>query len=353
MPHEIDNNRAIYARKPAWHGLGVVKNDGWFSADEALAVLNPNSEPIRKGTVFVKVMLPNDLGEMEARFVEADDYSGNVRINPDTGAPQVLGVNGKDYGLVQLEDQFRFLDEVVGNIGGSHYETAGLLRLGKQAFVTIDTGAITLDADGIADRVQKYILGVNSWDGSLAFRVKMTNVRVECANLLAMALRGSSDKVVSGDWSTKHTRDIMNRTEAAKITLGLWTRYNDEWLVEADTMIHTPLSDDAFQRLVEGLFETDEKLGIKEKDTEAIAKVRTIYELSPTCERIHGTVWGGLQAVTEHSDWYAKVRGGKKSTAEESRFRRQLGETDKGMKDRAWERFFDYAQDNRRVVVGV
>lgn len=353
MSHELDGERAIYARKPAWHRLGTVKEDGWFTAEEALAVLNPDGEPIRKGAVYVKLLVPDETGKMVEQFVEAEDYSGNVRINPDTKRPQVLGVNGKDYGLVQIEDQFRFMDEVVGNIGGSHYETAGLLRMGKQAFVTVDTGAIALDPDGINDRVQKYILGVNSWDGSLAFRVKMTNVRVECANLLAMALRGSSDKVVSGDWSTKHTRDIMNRTEAAKITLGLWARYNEEWLVEADHMIHTSLTDDAFNRLVEGLFETDEKLGVKEKDQEAIAQVRTIYELSPTCEKIHGTVWGGLQAVTEHQDWYAKVRGGRKSTADESRFRRQLGETDKGMKDRAWERFYGWSQDNRSVLVGV
>lgn len=351
MAHEIDNNRAIYARKPAWHGLGVVKEDGWFTAEEALAVLNPDNEPIRKGSVFVKVMMPDATGKFVEHFVEAEDYSGNVRVNPDTKNLQVLGVNGKDYGLVQLEDQFRFVDEVVGAIGGAHYETAGLLRLGKQAFLTVDTGAIVLDADGIADRVQKYILCTNSFDGSLAFRTKMTNVRVECANLLAMALRGSTNKVVDGDWSTKHTRDILNRTEAAKITLGLWAAYNDQWLVEADTMIHSPLTDDAFNRIVEGLFETDEKLGIKEKDEEAIAAVRTIYELSPTCEKIHGTVWGGLQAVTEHQDWYVKVRGGKKSTAEESRFRRQLGETDKGMKDRAWERFFGFAEENRRVLV--
>src|SRR4051812_31304810 len=150
MSHELDGERAIYARKPAWHRLGTVKEDGWFTAEEALAVLNPDGEPIRKGAVYVKLLVPDETGKMVETFVEAEDYSGNVRINPDTKRPQVLGVNGKDYGLVQIEDQFRFMDEVVGNIGGSHYETAGLLRMGKQAFVTVDTGAITLDEGGIA-----------------------------------------------------------------------------------------------------------------------------------------------------------------------------------------------------------
>lgn len=346
--HEIDNQRAIYARKPAWHRLGVVKESGWFNAEEALAVLNPNNEPIRKGSVFVKVKI-GDKYEM----VEADEWSGVVRINPDTNAPQVLGVNGKDYGIVQLDDNFRFLDTVVGNIGGSHYEATGLLRRGKQVFITIDTGAIALDPQGRADRIQKYILGVNSWDGSLAFRVKMTNIRVECANLLACALRGSSNRIVEGDWSTKHTKDIMARAEAAKITLGLWKSYNDEWLVQADRMIHTDMTDAAFERLLEGLFTTEEKLGVKEKDDATIQQVHQIYELSPTCKNVWGTAWGGLQAVTETVDWYSKVRGGKATTMEESRLRRQLGDTDKGIKDRAWAMFYGWSQDNHKIVVGV
>jgi phage/plasmid-like protein (TIGR03299 family) len=349
MAHEIDgqgkNARAIYARKPAWHSLGTVKEDGWFTAEEALAVLNPNSEPVRKCDVYVRFVDGNG----KEQFIPADEWSSTVRINPDTNEPQVLGVNGRDYGVVQLEEKFRFMDEVVGAIGGAHYETAGLLRRGKQSFLTIATEAIELDREGRSDPIARYILGVNSYDGSQAFRVKMTNVRVECANMLAMALRGSSGEVVSGDWSTRHTKDILNRVWAAQQTLGLYREYNDRWAADAEMMIHTEMSDGAFDRLLVGLF-TSDRTGVEEVDRERIAEVRTIYELSPTCERIYGTFWGGLQAVTEHEDWHAKLRGGKKSTVQERRFMRQM---DSSLKGDAWDLFRVKAEESRKVLVTV
>lgn len=346
MAHEIDGQRAIYARKPAWHQLGTVKQDGWFTAEEALEVLNPNKEPIRKGSVFVEIVW-----QSKTYKVEADDFMGTVRINPDTKEPQILGINGKDYGIVQLEEKFRFMDEVVGAIGGAHYETAGLLRNGKQSFLTVSTDAIKLDKDGRGDEVARYILGVNSYDGSQAFRVKMTNVRVECANLLAMALRGSNNEVVAGDWSTRHTKDVLNRVWAAQQTLGLWTSYNEVWAADAELMIHTEMSDDSFERLLTGLF-TSDKEGVETVDRNRMAAVRTIYELSPSCENIFGTVWGGLQAVTEHDDWHTKVRGGRKSTSQELRFMRQLDDRT-GVKTDAWGRFKNFADENRKVLVTV
>lgn len=347
MPHEIDEGatgaRAIYARKPAWHGLGVVKEDGWFTAAEALSVLNPNSDPI------IKVPAA---GLVNGEWVVSDEMRAVVRINPDTGKPQILSFMSEDYGIVQLEDQFAFMDGVVGAIGGAHYETAALLRRGKQAFLTIDTGAIVLDEKGRNDRIQKYILGVNSYDGSQAFRVKMTNVRVECANMLAMALRGSTGEIVSGDWSTRHTKDIMERTAAAQHTLGLWKQYNDTWTVVAEKLINTPMSDGAFERLIEGLFESD-KTGVKEVDRAGVEEVRTVYDLSPACEKIRGTAWGGLNAYTEWQDWNAKVRGGKRTTVQEARLKRQLDGTGAEKKQEAWERFTSWADENRKGLVGV
>lgn len=348
MPHEVDGNRALYARTPAWHHLGKVKEGGWFTAEEALAVLNPNNEPVRKGQVFIRVLLGDQFVN-----VPAEEYSGNVRINPDTNSPQVVGVNGKEYGLIQIEDQFRFMDEVVGAIGGAHYEAAVNLRNGRQTALTIATGAINLDPNGRNDTIKKFIFGTNSFDGSWAFRLKMINFRVECANMARAALRGSSDKLVDGDWSTKHTKDVLNRTEMAKATLGLHTVYNEVWTEQAEQMIQTEMTDDRFSQLLDGLFETEERLGVKEKDQKTIDSVRTIYELSPTCERIHGTIWGGLQAVIEHEDWFTKVRGGKASSVFESRLRRQMGDTDKGLKDRAWDRFWTEAVDSRKVKVRV
>lgn len=328
MPANIDQNRAVYARKPAWHGLGSVLDDT-FTAEEALRVLNPNNEPVRKVKVGVKV---------DGEWIEADDWSAVVERDPDnTDTFRTLGINSRDYGLVTIEEQFAFLDEVVGNIDGAHYEAAVRLRQGRQTVLTIDTGAAFLDPQGANDRIQKFIWGFNSFDSSWAFRVKMGNFRVECANMAAAALRGSTDKIVSGDWSTKHSTNIAGRVAAAQQTLGLWKDYNDLFFAEADAMIHTKLTDNAFDRLVKDLFTHPETF---EKDEMAIEQTRVIYELGPACENIRGTVWGGYNAVTEYTDWYLKSRGSAKTSAQEMRLRKQLGENNP-LKQQAWDRFYD------------
>lgn len=351
MGHEIDGNRAIYAKRPAWHRIGHVKESGWFTAEEALAVLNPDKEPIRKVSAFAGFI--NDKGEMQ--FVESPGDAAIMRINPDTKQPQVLSFMKKDYGVVQIEDQFAFLDDVVAEFrksddtAGAVYETAGLLRNGRQIFVVVDIGALTLDEKGRNDKQHRYLFASNSWDGSWAFRVKKTNYRVECANIAAMALRGSSDQVVSGDWSTRHTSNVLRRVEEAKAVLGMSATYDTMFAAQAEMMIQTPLLDDTLERLLVDLYTVDnEKTGQKEVDKEAVADVQTLYELSPTCANIHGTVWGGLQALIEREDWRVKVRGGKSNSVNEARLRRQMGETDKGFKNAAWERFVDWSVENPR-----
>lgn len=325
MPAEIDKDRAIYARTPAWHKIGTVKEDGWFTAEEALKVLNPNNEPIFKTKVGVFV---------NGEWVEADDFSGIVERDPDDPSTyRTLGINAKDYGLVSLEDQFRFLDEVVGAIDGSHYESAVRMRQGKQACLTIDTGAAFLDPQGANDQIKKYIWGFNSFDGSWAFRVKMGNFRVECANMAAAALRGSSNEIVSGDWSTRHTTNVRDRVWAAQQTLGLHKEYNDLFFAQAEEMIHEPLLDNTFDRLLKDLFTNVET---QEVNKEAVESTRVLYELGPACENIRGSFWGGYNAVTEYSDWLVKVRGSSKTSADEMRFRKQM---ESPLKQQAWEMF--------------
>lgn len=338
MPAEIDGDRAMYAKMPAWHRIGKVKADGFFTSEEALAQLNPNKEPVRKVTAGAMV---------DGVFVASEDTQAIYRVNPDTDAPQILSFMSRDYSVIQLEDQFAFLDNVVGSIGGAHYEAAVSLRKGRQVALTIDTGAVELDPGERGDVLKKFIWGFNSYDGSWAFRVKTGNFRVECANMAAMALRGSGEESMSGDWTTKHTSNVMDRVAAAQRTLGIWKEYNDLFFEQAEDMIHVELTDGRFERIINDLFEVD-----GEKNVDAINNVRAIYELSPTQMKLNGTFWGGFNAVTEYNDWRTAVRGGKVTSANDMRFLRQIDDNT-GLKQRAWDRFREELDDARKVKVAV
>jgi phage/plasmid-like protein (TIGR03299 family) len=344
VPADIDGSKAAYARKPAWHGIGTVKEEGMMTAEECIAVLNPSGEPIRKGRVTVTVMVPDGKGGYKDVVVEGPEYSGLVDFDSDSDTYRLLAVNSKDYGLMQREEQFRFADEVIGQIDGAHYEAAVNLKNGKQTVLTAYLGDYVLDPGGIADKNKRFLWIFNSWDTSWALRLKMGDFRVECANMAAMALRGSSDSnVIGSDWSTRHTANIKDRVEEAASFLGFWKVHEDLFVAQAEHMIHTPLDDNAFGRIITDLFTVDNpKTGMKETDKEAVETVRMTYELSASSRDIHETIWGGFNAVTEYNDWVSKVRATKSASMGERRFLRQI-EDPKGLKQEAWDSFWDLA----------
>lgn len=337
MSHDIDGEKAfVSARKPAWHGLGTVL-DHTFTAEEALKAANLDWDVM---TVPLQTVI-------DGTSYNVDGYVATARINPFTGKFQVFAPVGEAYQPVFNRDAFQFMDEVVGNVGGAHYETAGALRNGAQTFLTVSAEStdLVLDPKGRADKINTYLLCVNSHDGTLAFGCMVTPVRVVCANTLGMAL-GSHAKnlaahsdIARGRWFTKHTKDVLKRAEVAAKTLNLYFAYVKEFGEIATHMIEAEITVDAVRAVTTDLMVADSQ-DSKPRELEAVETVMGLYEFGRTCENVRGTVWGGLQAVTEYADWITPVRGGSKHTAEEMRFRKQLSfdYTDK-IKQRAFDRF--------------
>lgn len=349
MPHELDTNKSFMsAREPAWHRLGIVK-DTWFTAEEALteAMLGYH---VDKFPVFAQVKGEDG----KVAMVLDPDHEATVRRHPETGEWQVLGIVTPDYKTFQNVQAFRFMDEVVGNIGGSHYETAGALRGGRQLFLSVSTESadIILDPKGRNDRIKTYILCYTSHDGSLALSAVVTPTRVVCANTLAMAITTAEGKRSLGRWTTRHIGDIGGRAQQAKDVLGIYHSHTEILATQARKMIQTKMTNSTFTRVIEDLFIV-ETSSITEKDRETMGKVRGLYELSPTNTNITGTVWGGLQSVIEFADWQAvEHRGSGKAEINEMRFRSQLGMdfarrdsfSGPDFKEKAWGRFMAEAK---------
>lgn len=320
MPHEVYGEKAVYAINPAWHRIGTVLDD-CFTAEQALQIINPERVPVQKWVAGAKDPITGEWYETEefAAVVQRED--GNVKI---------YQFPSPDYGVVQDWEQLSFMDEIVRNVGGAHYEAAVRLRGGRQTILTIDLGQVTLDEGERADVNYRRLFGGNSHDGSWGLLAKMTNVRAECANMAAMVMRGASP-----EFKTRHTTNIRDRVAVAQQALGLAVEWSEVFYSQAETMIHTPMSDNSFKRILDTIFVVD--AGTGEKDEDAIGTVRGIYELNPSQIRLYGTMWGGFNAVSYFSDWNTKVRGGKVDVGT-SRFMRQFDDT-KGIKQKAWDVF--------------
>lgn len=227
-----------------------------------------------------------------------------------------LGVVGSRYSIVQNEQTFGLLDDVLDARGRElQYEVAGSMYGGRKVFVGLKLPDTMLV--GGVDPIEMRLLAVNTHDGTSPFTLSLHIGRLPCTNAIELTRRNA--KAARQHWSLRHTSSIDGRVVQARETLKLTFAAVDEFEREAEQLIAKSITDRQFERLIENVFPTP-KTGASEKAKTAVRatrdSVRRIYRESPTQESIRGTAWGALNAFVEHADWQRDVRPGKQDAAE-------------------------------------
>lgn len=151
--------------------------------------------------------------------IEVPGKQATIRTNPFTATPEALGVVGEGYVPIQNEEHCEFLN-LLADEGGAVFDTAGSLRGGRQVFVTMRLPR-TMKVGGVDD-VDVNIAALNSHDGSSAFRVMVTPIRVVCANTQRAVLRRNHGMI-----SIRHTTNAKAAVAQARQALGLTFEYVD------------------------------------------------------------------------------------------------------------------------------
>ena len=258
MAHQIETHgtraAALFARTDPWHRLGTTVAGAAFTAEDAMT-----------------------LGHLGG---------WNVRKAP------VTATEIHDDGVTSLE------------VPGATFDTAGSLRGGRQVFVTMRLPEHL--SIGGNDRVDLNIAALNSHDGSSAFRVLITPVRVVCANTQHAALRNHLSS-----WSIRHTRNAKAAVQAARDTLGLTFAYVEAFEAEAERMINTSVTDAAFFELVQNLFPSpspEAPARTRNAARRRQASLAHLWHDAATQSGIAGTAWAAYQSVVEYVDHIAPVR---------------------------------------------
>lgn len=301
MSHEIETHgsraAAIFARTDAWHRLGTTVAARAFTAEEAMRLGHLGGWDVR--TV---PLTATEVTERGVTSVEVPDRFATVRTNPWTGQPEPLGVVGSVYQPIQNEEHCDILNNLV-DVSGATFDTAGSLRGGRQVFVTMKMPqGITVAG---VDQVDVYLAALNSHDGSQAFRLLVTPVRVVCANTQAAALGNNVASV-----AIRHTATAQGRIAAARDALGLTFEYVAAFEAEAEALVNQAATDAQFVQITRGLF------GWNEDPTRAQARrqreredtLLSLWADAGTQAGIRGTAWAGTQAVVEYVDHFAPVR---------------------------------------------
>jgi phage/plasmid-like protein (TIGR03299 family) len=243
------------------------------------------------------VPLPDNYTSTKSNFLV-------VRDHPENNNPDVLAVVGERYQTLQNEDLFSF-----GNylLDGARWETAGSLKNGRVVFGSLALERETvLDPNGVADKINTYLLVNTSHDGSVAVQASITPVRVVCANTLNIALKGTKQS-----FRMRHTSTLDGRIAQAREALGLAKTYMDEFDKMAKELIEKEITKTTFAKIVEKAYPMPDK-DTKGAMTKWENKIDLLDEIfaSRTNSMINNTAWGAYNTLTERLDWYRSARNG-------------------------------------------
>jgi phage/plasmid-like protein (TIGR03299 family) len=307
MSHELDvaeDGRAAFvsARQPAWHGLGTV-TEGAMTAEEAISKAYLDWE-VTKHPVLAQVLVPAAITEdgvmvEHTESVEVPEKFATVRKNPFTGQHEVLGVVGPDYRVVQNWENAAFLNALVDQ-SGAHFETAGALRGGRVVFVSMKLPKQILI--GGVDPVDVYMIASGSHDGTRAFTVDVTPIRVVCANTLR-----ASDKARQASVKRRHTAGVLDNVQRAREQLGLTFDFIDTFQAEAEALLAKKIRTDILIKITDKMWDVkrDSDGKTNGRAQNRTDKIVELFRESDTNETGRGTAWGAYGAITEYLDWYS------------------------------------------------
>lgn len=285
----------FYVRELPWHGLGV---DVGVEPDSKHALIAAGLD----WTVEKKdVIVPG--------CSSITDYKATVRSSDNT----VLGIVTDRYKIVQNEDAFEFVDNIVDG-SSTVYSTAGSLRNGKTIWLLAKLPQKTI----LGDAVDQYLCFTNTHDGTGSVKVFMTPIRVVCNNTLNMAISSAKRS-----WYATHSGNIMGKMHEAHETLFRAEEYMKSLNNEAEDLVKKKFSDMQIAKMINELFpDPSDNMSDRQKENILEAKKKFImcYNMNDLAN-FKGTGWAFVNAASDYMTHQSVIN---RSTYNESRFTKVL-----------------------------
>ena len=288
---------AIPELKTPWHNQGVGLED-YMTSREALTAADLNWRVNKVPVHFDKAFAMSGI-EVDPEWTKVNTHSALVRDRDG----KVMSVMGSKYNVLQNVEAFDFTDNLVES-GELKYVTAGSVKGGAVVFMVAKIMSDPLEIVP-GDVAEKYVLFVNSHDGSFSVTVKFVATLVVCWNTLVAALAEKGKRALK----IKHTRNMRRRMEEGKRVLGLANSKYARMKELAQSMARISMKKSEFNNFALEL------IGVSGKDEADLtnAQGRSLENLNylfvsgpgQNIEGRAGTVWGAHNAVTA---WTSHVR---------------------------------------------
>jgi phage/plasmid-like protein (TIGR03299 family) len=293
MSHQFTSGVFLNSQ-PAWHKLGTVL-DGTLPAREAFRIANADWETIA-APIFT------------ADMVEIPGHKAITRA--DNGS--VLSVQNESYTIVQNEQLIRMAEALHED---TTMDAVCVLAGGKRVTFTAKlNGAVGEVVKG--DEVQQHLVGCTSHDGTIAFQLIFSPIRVVCQNTLSAALGHAAAGSASKRMRIRHTKNANSLIEQLPQIIDIKRQQFNGGLEELKAMAAKPCTSAQFRQYCESVFAdqlmgfTNDRRGDKTSarpkqltDLPAWDKVANKFHgegIGFDIQGVKGTMWGAYQAITEY-----------------------------------------------------
>jgi len=297
---------ALYVDKPAWHGLGVVVDKLQTGAQIYVKVFN--------GRIIQPVQAFAKIGN---KIIEVPEF----RALADTKTGQVFAFSSPDYTPIQDLDALNVMEALTKAAGGAKkglapFGSAGALGNGARGFASIDLSRVLpsdcLAIKGDPSKMEAWLFGSWSHDGTAALGVGRWRNRVDCNNMLdaATADAAKAGKLVRIVHSGSAT-SLADRLHEAERILGFVEddfRANTR-LMNALNEIRIPKFPNWLRDFTEVLVPIPEEMERKASRMEMRELIRDVTIHSNTMKGVPAdTAYRAYQGVAEYADHFRNLR---------------------------------------------
>lgn len=222
-----------------------------------------------------------------------------------------LGTVSKTFGIIQNADCWTIVNECLAKEAVLY--KSGELFGGRKVWWALDLGRFDVE------NLRKFVVLVNSFDGSCRFKAMITTIRPICSNMLN---RIGKSAIIN--LSVKHTVNASIRVHQVQNLFEQATNEYARFTEEIKAM--------RSRRISHGEFEDYAKSILHMKDENKFAKVITTLKNNMSNDQYLGTMWGAYNAVTQYLEHQRPVRAANEF---ETRFNNNLFGTVAKMKNAA------------------
>jgi phage/plasmid-like protein (TIGR03299 family) len=286
---EVDGIAQGFFDRPEWHRLGNVKVGGSSDIEEVLTLGGLNYQVLQRPVRYY-----DDTGQLR---IMPGSY---VNYRDDTG--DGLGVVGKIYTPFQNEVGAAFLQELVAD-ADAKFASAFPLDNGGRAVITMELPeAITIDAEGVNDKIDLYLAWLNNHTGQGKAETIVTPWRMRCGNTERLGVQGALTR-----WGTRHTTNGLERLEEARRNLGMTLTYAEKFTAEQERLAHSAATMDDILLVMDEIWQAP-KDGPEQSRKWEISKARREDQLAEGWAKF-GTELGRTKYAAERvfTDWFDHV----------------------------------------------